>query len=107
MWRGVSKGFGFAGGVLPQRFVGEGIELPRLNVALQLTIPHFPVKIQKPLPELRKFLRGQFPNLVLDSINFAHITSLALSPQRRLTSALSSEIKVSCPCDYGAHRPRD
>jgi hypothetical protein len=48
--RGASNGFGFASRVLSQRFIGEGIELTRLNVLLELAIPRRPVKRQKPVP---------------------------------------------------------
>jgi hypothetical protein len=73
--RGVSNGFGFAGCV---RFIRESIELPSLNVALDLTIPRLPVKRQEPVSKLCKLLRRQSLDLVLDSFNFAHDTSLAL-----------------------------
>lgn len=76
--RGASNGFSFAGCVLPQRFLREGIELSHLNVALELTIPRLPVKRQEPVPKLCKLLRGQSLDLVLDSFNFAHDTSLAV-----------------------------
>ncbi len=87
--RGASNGFGFAGGVLPQRFIGEGIELARPNVLLKLAIPRRPVKRQKPVPKLRKFLRRQSLDLVLNAFDFAHDTSLALPPKRRPTPPLS------------------
>ena len=56
--RGVSNGFGLAGRMLPQRLIGEGIELAGLNVLLELAIPCSPVKRKKPLPELCQFIRG-------------------------------------------------
>ena len=71
--------------MLPQRFIGEGIELARLNVLLELAIPRRPVKRQKPVPKLCKFLRGKSLDLVLNAFDFAHDTSLALPPDRRLT----------------------
>jgi len=88
--RGASNWFGLAGRVLPQRFVGEGIELARLKVLLELAIPGRPVKRQKPVPKLCKFLRGKSLDLVLESFHFVHDTSLAMPLQRRLTLGLSS-----------------
>ncbi len=101
MRRGASNGFRLAGRVLPQRFVGKGIELARLNVLLELAVPRRPVKRQKPVPKVCKFLRGKSLDLVLDSFNFAHDTSLALPPKRRLTTEFSW---VSCNDLLGATR---
>lgn len=70
--------------MLPQGFIGESIEFSRPDVLLELTIPCGPVKRQKPVPKLRKFLGGQALDLVLDAFDFAHDTSLALPPRRRL-----------------------
>lgn len=89
--RGASNGLGFAGRVLPQRFIGEGIELARLNVLLELAIPRGPVKRQKPVPKLCKFLRGKALDLVLNAFDVAHDTSLALPPKRRLTLRITCE----------------
>ena len=91
MRRGVSNGFGLAGRVLLQRFFGEGIELASLNVLLQLAIPRRPVERQKPVPKLCKFLSGKSLDLVLDSFNLAHDTSLALPPKRRLTHSVPAD----------------
>ncbi len=84
--RGASNGVRLAGRVLPQRFVGKGIELASLNVSFELAVPRRPVKRQKPVPKIGKFLRRKSLDLVLDSFNFAHDTSLALPPKRRLTT---------------------
>lgn len=97
MRRGASNGFGFAGRVLPQRFVGEGVEFACPNVLLDLAIPDRPVKRQKPVPKLCKFLRGKSLDLVLKSFNFAHDTSLALPLKRRLTLPLSGVASPGVP----------
>lgn len=95
--RGASNGFSFAGCVLPERILREGIELSRLNVALDLTIPCLPVKRQEPVPKLCKLLRGQSLDLMLDSFNFAHDTSVALPSERRLTPRIKLQVGGDLP----------
>ena len=74
--------------MLPQCFIGEGIELAGLNILFELAIPGGPVKHEEPVPELRQFLRRQPLDLVLNSLDFAHNTSLALTFNRRITPIL-------------------
>jgi hypothetical protein len=70
--------------------IREGIEFATLNVVLELAIPGRPVKRQKPVAKLRKLVGGQSLDLVLNSFDFAHDTSLALASNRRLASARPS-----------------
>ncbi len=88
-----------------QRFIGDGIEFATLNVCLELAIPGRPVKRKKPVAQLRKFLGGQSPDLGFNSFDFAHDTSLALSPNRRLTSGLyPARSRTEKRHDAGARR---
>jgi hypothetical protein len=56
--RGASNWLGLAGRMVLQRLIGEGIELARPNVVLELAVPCSPVKRKEPVTEFCQFLRG-------------------------------------------------
>lgn len=94
---GASNWFRLAGRMLPQRFVGKGVELARLYVLLELAVPRRPVKRQKPVPKFREFLSRKSLDLALDSFNLAHECSLAPHRERRPTRAMSGGTAKTFP----------
>ena len=55
--------------MVTQGAVGQGIELTRPHVRLELTIPRLSVKSGKPLPELRELLGREILHFPLDLLH--------------------------------------
>ncbi len=53
-------------------FSNNLVELAGAGVSLDLRIPSFPILVKHPIPQLREFACGEFPNLLLNLFNFAH-----------------------------------
>ena len=70
--RGGSERSGFAGCVVTTGFVRNGVKPTGLNIALKLAVPSGPIVFQKPGAKLRKLVRRERLNLLLEFFDFAH-----------------------------------
>ena len=70
--RDESERFCLTGCVVTKGFLGKVVKPPRMNVALELTVPGCPVVFQEPGAKLRKLARGERLNLLLDLFDLAH-----------------------------------
>jgi hypothetical protein len=53
-------------------FIGKRVEFPSFCVPLDLAIPSSRIKFGEPLPELRKFLRRETGDFLLEGFEFTH-----------------------------------
>src|SRR3989442_14980935 len=67
-----SERFYLAGCVVTKCFLRKVVKPPRLNVTLELTVPGCPVVFQEPGAKLRKLVRGERLDLLLDLFDLAH-----------------------------------
>jgi hypothetical protein len=75
--RDESEGRGFAGGVVTKGLRGKVVEATRLGIAFEPAVPSRPIVFQKPGAKLRKLVRGERLDLLLDLFDLAHKPSVA------------------------------
>ena len=74
MTRDESKRLRLAGGVSAKSFCSYGIELTRLHIYLELTIPCLRVKYRIPSTKLGKFSGRELFKLLFNRLDVAHIS---------------------------------
>ena len=70
--RGESERCGLAGCVVTKGLLRKVVKPPGLNVTLELAVPNRPVVFQEPGAKLRKLVRGERLDLLLDLFDLAH-----------------------------------
>ena len=70
--RDESERFCLTGYVVTKGFLRKIVKPPRLNVTLELTVPGGPVVFQEPGAKLRKLVRRERLDLLLDLFDLAH-----------------------------------
>jgi hypothetical protein len=89
--------------VVTKGFLRKVVKPPRLNVTLELTVPGCPVVFQEPGAKLRKLVRGERLDLLLDLFDLAHdpssVPESSIPPDRE-----EKRQRVSISCSRG--RPR-
>src|SRR5687768_15980370 len=74
---GESKVGGASGLVMPQRLLGELVELSGLHVGLHLRIPGGGIEFGEPLPELGELAGGKLLDLLFDLLDLGHYNASA------------------------------
>jgi len=70
--RGESERLGLTACVVAKSLLRKGIEPSSANILLDLAIPRRPVELEEPGAKLRKLLRRERLDLLLDLLDFAH-----------------------------------
>jgi hypothetical protein len=58
--------------MVAKSFIGEGIQLARLHVSLDLAIPCSSIKLGEPPPKLCEFLSRETGDSLLEGFEFTH-----------------------------------
>src|SRR2546426_6194051 len=70
--RDESERFCLTGSVVTEGFLLKVVKPRPFNVTLELTVPRYPVIFQEPGAKLRKLVRGERLDLLLDPLDLAH-----------------------------------
>src|SRR5574340_119047 len=91
--------------VVPQRILGQSIQLPSLNVSLKLAVPDLSIKSGEPLAQLRQLLPREFFDLALDDFQFAHELPQLLKYIRAALHRTRRGLALEKSADGGIHNP--
>jgi hypothetical protein len=72
--------------MVAESFISERVQLARLCVSLNLTIPCSRIERSEPLAKVCKFLSRETRNFLLECFEFTHTTQNITSTFRSLTS---------------------
>jgi hypothetical protein len=89
--RSASHSLGLASIMCRQSLSGQSVELARLDIAFDLTIPGVGVVVREPLPKRCKLPLREFRNLVLERLNSGH-GSMIPSSQSCSVSRASTDL---------------